>query len=1451
MRVLYANDDDAFADLVRTKLTLLSSSVDIMLENGVDSALDRLATEPVDCVVTAYSLGDSSGIDLIKRVRNRDGDVPTVLFTGRGSERIASLATQAGVSDYIPIQSGQDDFEILARRIETLVDATRQRRRADAVTDRFRRTLERTTDAIYAVDSDWQIEYMNDRMAARADCDPDEVVGSVLWERFPTILGTEFETRYREAMNSDEPVSFEQYLDEPFDYWVRVRAFPDDDGLTVFSSEITAERERQVELQRRETVLQNVYDVVFAVDTEFDVHFANPAAARLLRQDSPGAVEGTALSTLVEGMASAEATAEFQNAVAQTFSRMESDGGLTGLYDFDLRFGLDTEAGERTFDVRLTPFEEAGTRQVLVVARDVTDESEARAHLERERDALSEIQQVMADSDLTTDARLQRVLDSVRETLDLDAGLVASVDDDDYEITTVSAPDMPLSAGDQFSPEETFCDLVVDRDEPVSFRSADHGDAETHPAYETQDIESYLGAPIEVDGALYGTLNFSGSNVRDRPFSAFETTLVRLLAQWIGTELSRRRNRERAAESRDRLRQIIDTLPQLVFVKNADGEYLLANESLAETYGASADDIEGATDAVFAPSRDQVERFRADDHQVIESGEPKHIPEERITTVDGEHRTVETTKIPYDATDSDTDAVLGVATDITERKRRERELARYEALVENMDTGAAIVDSEQRIEYVNEQLVAMSDTTRETLLGRAVMPFAREVVSDATDLDRLETALDAALVGEGVPHDRVELDVDTSAGTMTTECQFSAFRHENEVKTAVLVRDITARTERERELDVIKERLDLAVTGANLGVWDWNLETDEVAFNDQWAEMLEYSPDELDPHTSEWEKRVHPDDLPETKATLQAHLDGETESYDSELRMRTRSGNWNWIRTVGRVVERGDDGTPKRAVGIHIDINERKASEHSLETERDMFAEGPAVVFKWRNEDGWPVEYVSDNVTETFGYTPEQLQSGAVPYDDLVHDDDLSRVISEVEANSDDTTERFSHDPYRMVTADGEVKWVTDNTKIVREDGEPVHYLGYLIDITERKRLEQRLRALQRVASELATARSVEEIGETAVDAATDVLGLDLTGIWSYDERADALEPITETELSRTVIGDSPRFEPGDSLAWEAFDVGELRTYDDVSGIEGRYNAETQIQSQILLPLGEHGLMSTGSTEPREFTEMDADLFMVLGAAVEAAMVRAERERELRRQNERLDRFASVVAHDLRNPLSVAKGFREVAEETDDLSHLDRVESAHDRIEHLIDDLLTLAKGESTVEDREPIGLDTIVTEAWGYVDTDQASLTVREQAPTVHGDPGRVTQLFENLFRNAVEHGSTSPSPQGGAHVDGAAAVEHSAAGAPENAAEDGGTDVTITVGQLPDRDGFYVEDDGVGIPPGQREAVFEHGVSYGENGTGYGLSIVSDIASAHQWTVSITDGSTGGARFEFETAV
>lgn len=129
----------------------------------------------------------------------------------------------------------------------------------------------------------------------------------------------------------------------------------------------------------------------------------------------------------------------------------------------------------------------------------------------------------------------------------------------------------------------------------------------------------------------------------------------------------------------------------------------------------------------------------------------------------------------------------------------------------------------------------------------------------------------------------------------------------------------------------------------------------------------------------------------------------------------------------------------------------------------ERFGDGPVVVFTWRNEPGWPVEYVSPNVERLFGYAPAELYAESPPYAGLIHDDDLDRVLEEVERHSDSGAERLRHEPYRMVTKDGDVRWVLDYTRIVREGGEITRYTGYIVDVTERRNQSVRLERAEEI----------------------------------------------------------------------------------------------------------------------------------------------------------------------------------------------------------------------------------------------------------------------------------------------------------------------------------------------------------------------------------------------------
>ena len=245
---------------------------------------------------------------------------------------------------------------------------------------------------------------------------------------------------------------------------------------------------------------------------------------------------------------------------------------------------------------------------------------------------------------------------------------------------------------------------------------------------------------------------------------------------------------------------------------------------------------------------------------------------------------------------------------------------------------------------------------------------------------------------------------------------------------------------------------------------------------------------------------------------------------------------------------------------------------------------------------------------------------------------------------------------------------------------------------------------------------------------------------------------------------------------------------------------------------------------------------LVLGVVHDVTAER-ERERALLRRKERLEEFASVVSHDLRGPLNVVEGELHRYRETGAVEHLDAVEAASYHLDRVVTDLLGLARNGQTVGEMESTSLEEVARRAWTLVDGRGSTLVVTEDA-TLRADPVRLTRALENLFRNSVEHSSASSRARTDATAEQGSTNSHSRA---DRRAVDG---LEVRVGPLPDGDGFFVGDDGPGIPAAERERAFDPGFSTAADGTGLGLAIVHRIVEAHGWSVEATESESGGAR-------
>ena len=638
-----------------------------------------------------------------------------------------------------------------------------------------------------------------------------------------------------------------------------------------------------------------------------------------------------------------------------------------------------------------------------------------------------------------------------------------------------------------------------------------------------------------------------------------------------------------------------------------------------------------------------------------------------------------------------------------------------------------------------------------------------------------------------------------------------------------------------------------AVESANEGIAIVDSDGHYEKVNEPYAELYGTGPEEL--VGEHWTKTV-----PEA----------EIERLEGDVFPSLDEGGWS-DESVGKRV----DGSqyPKHlslatlSDGGHVciirDITEKRRTVEKEQRKAELFdvifEESPDLI-DIHDEEGRIVA-VNEQACELLGYDREELIGTPVWEIDRSIDPETAREgWSEMAVGESMRLER------EYTASDGST--VPVSIQFVKLEIGGQHWFFVIgRNISERKDRERELtrytdtlERLQETTATLLEASSKEEAADITLESIRSVLNYDVAGLWLFEDERDALVPVSVTRRGTELIEEPPTYTAdGESLSWEAFRSRESILVDDVREREDRYNPETPIRGELIVPLGEYGVINIGSTRPRAFDGEDRTIVELWADTVTTVLARIEQEAELReretalvRERDRLDEFASFLSHDLRNPLSVAGLRLDLARQESDNDHLERVDTALDRMEQLIDDALTLAKEGERIDETEPVDIGDLARAGWENVTTGAATLDVQCDG-TVEADRSRLVRLFENLFRNAVEHGSTNPQPETPAN-----AVENGSTGSPaeSDGAVDGGAEpgaesqVTVTVGDL--AGGFYVADDGKGIPDADADQIFESGFTTDSDGTGFGLAIVRRIAQAHGWAIDVTESEAGGARFD-----
>lgn len=537
---------------------------------------------------------------------------------------------------------------------------------------------------------------------------------------------------------------------------------------------------------------------------------------------------------------------------------------------------------------------------------------------------------------------------------------------------------------------------------------------------------------------------------------------------------------------------------------------------------------------------------------------------------------------------------------------------------------------------------------------------------------------------------------------------------------------------------------------------------------------------------------VVPDDSP---TTVTAALEAGADDVVSETHLETNSALL--ARRVRNVIASHRDSQAEQRSRTQDDLNQAGNTGIAL------FENVGSPVAYVEHVDGYPrIHDVNPAFAETFGVD----RSGVIGAD-----------IDEIVASQERRAEAVELSKRAHTETPEAVEIVRDTVngpcpfllRLASVDDENERLFAVYVDISERKQrerdleqLNERISSLHEAAHRLLTAESESAVYEETVRAAIDILDFD----WCVTSRPNngRFELTAASAESPFEVGDAP-LAVGEGTSGQAFETGESDLTNDMLADSQGEPADDAIRSGLTVPLGKFGIFQAVSTEPSAFDETDRELAELLVAHTQEALHWLERTDELERQNERLEQFASAVSHDLRNPLNIAQGRLELARETEELSHLEAAERALDRMNSIIEDVLALARDAPSVEP-ESVDIGSIARTAWSMVNTGDASLEVEADDDWL-ADAGRLQRVFENLFRNSIEHGNAR----------------------------------TIRIETL-DR-GFAVVDDGNGFE--NAETALEMGAS-ADGGTGLGLAIVKRIADAHGWTVAAKNEPDAGARIE-----
>lgn len=646
----------------------------------------------------------------------------------------------------------------------------------------------------------------------------------------------------------------------------------------------------------------------------------------------------------------------------------------------------------------------------------------------------------------------------------------------------------------------------------------------------------------------------------------------------------------------------------------------------------------------------------------------------------------------------------------------------------------------------------------------------------------------------------------------------------------------------ERELRLEKQRLDAIIQGTNVGTGEWNIQTGDTIFNERWAEIIGYTLDEISPTSIDtWEKFSHPDDFIATKKLLEEHLDGKTEYFESEMRMKHKNGHWVWVVDRAKVFEWDKDDKPVLMSGTHQDITERKLAQEKIEhinNQLESLLESIPDLIWMKDVNG---VYITCNkrFEDFFGASLDEIK-GKTDYDfvskelaDFFREHDKKAMHSNVPlTNFEEIT--FAVDSHKEFLQ-------TTKTAVRGRNGEILGILGIGRDLSELKRSEQKLRDSKELL-DLFFKQSMHGFFFMMLDEPIEWNdSIDKEKTLDYVFEHQRVTKINEAMLEQykakeeEFLGFTPtdffkhNIEEGRDIWRELFSRGIYHVNTNEQKFDG---TPMVIDGDYICLYNSEGKITGHFGVQREITQDIRD---------KEALQEAKEEAE--RANNSKSEFLANMSHEIRTPMNAIIGFSEILLESDldekQLHQLHKINSSSKMLLSIINDILDFSKIEANrleIEHRE-FNLESILSKIkmlFKQTALDKGLefyCNVEEGVPSmVVADELRITQVLINLLGNAIKF------------------------------TKEGAVKVDLKISKKDEKSAtllFSVIDSGIGISQNQIEKLFkpfsqaDDSITRRYGGSGLGLSISSRLVSAMGGEIDVKSKEGVGSTFSFEIIV